>query len=231
MTFKPNGHLLGAADGDTVEVFTGPVSGLNVLGLAYSCALCGQHPGFKASGDTVTVRTPCPYPNGLTSRVTLAVPSGKVIVTDSLRPVYDWDDNEIADYNSVLGQHQAIAVMATQGCAFGPVSNSCPGLYRTGEGSYVIANLAYDEENDAEILPGGWEFRAGIITDLWAYSVADYADWQEKGGDPAGLGWGQTVVSVTPGTYEFTHHSGERGFNDDFGSLVVYADIRFLGEA
>jgi hypothetical protein len=167
---------------------------------------------------------------GITTVVTLRVPSGQVIVTDDLRPVYDWDGDSVADYNTALGQHQAIEAMAAQGCAYGPVGNSCPGLYRTGPDRYVIASPGWDGDGDEEIIPEGWERLASVITDLWAYSVADYGDWVARGGDPAGLDWADTVVDVTPGTYRFTHHTGEASFDRDAPGTVIFADIEREGD-
>lgn len=222
LVFRPNGHLLGKDDGQLVS-YSDTVS--HVFETVSRCGMCGERPEYYADDKTVTVRTPCPYPDGVTTVIRLEVPSGKLVVTDDLRPAYDWRDSDLtASYNSVLGQHQAVLAMAAQGCAYGPVGNTCPGLYRTGEDTYVIAIPDYDEKADAEILPESWTELAGIITDLWAYSIADYEDWQAKGGDNTG-GW-YRVVNVPPGTYEFTHHTGERGFDRDAPGTVVFADIR-----
>lgn len=165
-----------------------------------------------------------------TSVITLAVPSGKIIVTDDLRPVYNWSDEEAGDYNTALGQHNAIRIMAGQGCAYGPVGNSCPGLYRTGPGTYVIASPGWDpEKDDAEQVPEGWELLAAVITDLWAYSVADYGDWVARGGDAASIARFDTIVDIPAGAYEFTHHTGETGFDGYSAGTVIFAHIRKAG--
>jgi hypothetical protein len=225
LTFRANGHLFHVEDGKQVAVFTLQPSEPFIPDLtAARCAFCDQWAEpLVVTSDAVTVATPCPYPDGLTSVITLEVPSGKVIVTDDLRPVYNWDDAEMASYNSALGQYQATGAMAAAGCAYGPVGNSCPGFYRTGGDTYVIASLAYDEETDKEVLPAGWELLAGIVTDLWAYSVADFGDWVDKNGDPATPA---VVVDLPRGTYQFTHHSGERSFNHDAEGTVVFAHIQ-----
>jgi hypothetical protein len=167
-------------------------------------------------------------PDSYTSVITLDVPSGKIIVTDDLRPVYDWRDEEAGSYNTALGQLNAIRLMAEQGCAYGPVGNSCPSLYRTGPDTYVIANPAFDEDDGREIIPEGWEGLAWIITDLWAYSAADWEDYLSRGGTEACLEHKGKVVDVPPGRYEFTHHTGEAGFDGFAAGTVVFADIRRL---
>jgi hypothetical protein len=238
LPFRANGHLTRIADGELTEIFT-PDPGLTELARKYGietivpslghsrCGNCDALLLLTITDDAILVRgDPCPYPEGLTSVIALDVPSGKIIVTDDLRPVYNWNDTDMASYNSALGQHQAIQAMAATGCAYGPVGNSCPGLFRTGGDSYVIASPGYDEDTDTELLPGHWELLAGIVTDLWAYSVADYDHWIAKGGDPDSLSWSRIVVGIPPGRYEFTHHSGENSFNRDaWASPVIFAHI------
>jgi hypothetical protein len=245
LRFSANGHLTRVKDGDAVAVTTYeemeddglPPMEPYIPELTFSrCGNCDYQLELDYTDHAVSVRKPCPYPDGITSVITLAVPSGKLIVTDDLRPLYNWRDSGgndpewMADYNSALGRHQAIAVMAQAGCAFGPVGNSDPGLYRTGDATFAIASPALNEDTDKEIPPKGWERLAGIITDLWAYSIADYGDWLARGGDPAtlSLGWKEEIVEVPPGTYEFTCHTGERSFDRDAPGTVIYADIRRL---
>lgn len=227
LPFLTNGHLAALTDGELATVYEHEDMEPFIPQLSFSrCGTCGALFVLHISANAVCIQDPCPYPDGLTSIITLAVPSGKLIVTDDLRPVYGrWDETGMADYNSELGQHQAIAAMAAKGCAYGPVGNSCPGLYHTGTDSYVIASLSYDQDTDKEQLPGGWQYLAGIITDLWAYSIADYADWLAKGGNSDDLDWTHTVVDVPPGSYRFTHHTGERSFNRDAGGTITFANI------
>ena len=236
LPFRANGHRCSLADGAVATVFDDLALPRSLspfipqLGSA-RCWTCGDALELAVSDDSVSVREPCAYPDGITTVITLAVPSGRLIVSDSLRPAYDWREEDLtAGYNCSLGQAQAIRVMAAQGCAFGYVGNSCPGLYRTGDGTYAVASPAYDEEADKELPPDGWEELAGIITDLWAYSIADYADWENRDAGRSAARWGRTAVDVTPGTYEFTHHTGERSFRGQYDSdgTVIYAHARLL---
>lgn len=196
-------------------------------GSIFACGWCGAYPKMRVDGDAVHIDEPCPAAGGITTVIRLEVPSGKIIVADDLRGVYDgFDHDGFASYNSALGQHQVIEAMAELGCAFGPVGNSCPSLWKTGEDTYQIARMPQDDEDEYAPVPEGSERLAGIITDLWAYSIADYGDWLAKGGAPVEeLGWTVSVVEIPAGTYEFTHHSGERDFDDD-ADHVVWADIK-----
>jgi hypothetical protein len=228
---------------------------------AFNCSLCDAYPSFSVAVDdagepmTLVAKTACALTEGLPMVVELAVPSGKMIVTDDLRPVFDFD---LLNYNSLAGQAEAQQIMAVQGCAYGPVGNSSPSLIKTGDGTYVIAS--FDDElgpEDEGYVAG--EQLADICTDLWAYSIADLDhfvgtarekfaaasdkervkllqrdlfSWAVQPGDPREridqLGWTVTIVDVAPGVYRFTHHTGEAGFDRDAWP-VVYAHVDVVG--
>ncbi|MFB6887204.1 hypothetical protein ACFCY8_41020 [Streptomyces noursei] len=222
LPLQANGHLISLKA--EVEVLRLGGREPSVSGVASRCAVCDRRPVFRVTDSAVHVQEPCPYPDGITTKITIDVPSGKLLVTDNLRPVFNWDDNAIADYSSTLGQAQAAEAMAAVGCAYGPVGNSCPGLYRTSPDSYIIARPHYDDDDNPSI-PVSTRL-ATIWTDLRAYSIADLEHWKAKGGDPAKLlGWTHTVVDVQPGTYQFIHHSGERGFDRKAAETVTFAHV------
>ncbi|MGW1496932.1 hypothetical protein [Streptomyces sp. NPDC002402] len=223
LPLKTNGHLISRKA--EVEVFRLRDGGAPVVpGVASSCAICDIRPRLKVTEDAVQVQDPCPYPDGITTEITLSVPSGKIVVTDDLRPVYSLKLDAFADYNTVLGKAQVVEAMAAIGCAYGPVGNSCPGLYRTGPDSYIIASPRCDEDDNPS-LPED-TCLASICTDLWAYSIADFEHWKAQGGDPDKLGWSASVVDIAPGTYRFTHHTGEHGFDRDADETVIFAHIK-----
>lgn len=239
MPLDANGH---AICGDA-EVWIHDFMGhRNVQWQWRRCAVCDQAPECEIT-DRVRLTEPCLYPDGITTVVEVAFPSGRIIVTDDLRPVYDWrepDGAPFPSYNSALGQHQAIMAMAAQGCAYGPVQNTCPNLYRlAAPGKFVIASPAYSEDEDdwGECELGftaseydGAEKIAGVCTDLWAYSICDHDDYLARGGDPENLKrWTWTVVDAAPGVYRFTHHTGERAFDYDARELI-FADIERIGD-
>lgn len=227
LPFRANGHYTRIADGELADVYLPHLNPFPAQ-LNSNCYSCGDRLDLEVTEDAVTVVRPCSYPDGITTVITLAVPSGQLLVSDDLRPVYRWDGSAMADYNSALGQAQATMAMAEAGCAFSPVGNTCPALYRTGKDRYVIASPGYDEDTGTEQLPAGWDRLAGIVTDLWAYSVADYAHWQSRGGNPAGLDWCETVIGIAPGDYQFTSHSGERSFNCHTAGTAIFAHIELL---
>ncbi|GLX06757.1 hypothetical protein [Microbispora sp. NBRC 16548] len=224
LPLQSNGHMI--PRWSEVEVLR-PFGGVEPLVMgADPCAVCGRPPKFQVTEDAIRVQDPCPYPNGITSEITIDVSSGKLLVSDDLRPIYDWDDSGLADYTTALGQAQAVEAMAALGCAYGPASNCELGLYRTSPDHYIIATPGYDDD-EVPSLPKS-DCLASICTDLWAYSIADFEQWKKRGGDPARLDWTDTVVDVPPGTYRFIHHSGERGFDRDAAETVIWAHIERL---
>ncbi|MFI2790736.1 hypothetical protein [Kitasatospora sp. NPDC018614] len=189
------------------------------------CRICGQHPTYEVVEEAAHVQEPCSHPDGITTTITLSVPSGRLLVSDNLRPVYNWGDDALVDYNCVLGRDRAIKVMAAIGCAFGPASDRSLGLYRTEQDRYIIATPWIDFDNDETPSIPEETCMAQICTDIWSYALADYEHWLSMGGDPETLDSGDTVVNVTPGTYQFVHHSGERGFDVDSEGTVIFAHV------
>ena len=231
------GHLFSRDPIETIDVlrdleFTGDLI-LGEARMSWRCGWCGVLRDLKIDGDTVRPPEPCPIPDGVTTVTRLAVPSGKIVVYDDLREFYTLPGKEedYADYNTALGQHQVVEAYATVGLAYGPVSNTCPGLYRTGEDTYTFASPDYDEDKGDRVLPDGWTHLAWVVTDLWAYCVADLDDFRSKGGvlDTNRYN-GPEVVDVRPGTYEVTPHTGEKDFDHYADGTVIFADIKRIGD-
>lgn len=245
-----NGHLVSREPMTEISAFVYDIGGEKVTQpmvseLFVSCGMCGEYPKYDVSKEGVKLSGPCADVRGITTTITLDVPSGKIVVDDDLRPLFNGFDREnFADYNSARGQAQVIEAFAEDKCAFGPVGNSCPDLWRTGEDTYIIARKPWaapgdDWADEGDVPPPeGAEKLAGICTDLWAYSIADYDEWIRRGGVMVGnykkhLGkvvhepeqWTTTIVEIPAGSYEFTHHSGELDFDDDADD-VVWCDIR-----
>lgn len=200
----------------------------------FSCSSCGAWASIYLDLDAKTARaeTECTLPQGITTVTRLEVPSGHMVVCDSLRDVYEIEDErerDFADYNSKLGQSQYVEAMAELGCAYGPVGNSSPTIYLKDDGTYVIASQRdegdYDEDEEVPepFMPLG-EAKAWICTDLWAYSIADRDDYLSKGGKLDDKRF-KTTFEVEPGTYEFTLHTGRRDF-DQWAEPAIYAEFR-----
>jgi len=190
------------------------------------CNHCGVLPTLQITDHAVVAAEPCESPRGITTSMLLPVPSGRIVYTDDLRQFYPIDSSGFANYNTRFGQAQWVTAMEAAGCAYGWVGNTGPDLWRVGKDRYLIGIPEYD---DADVLlTQGWERVAPGALGLWAYCVADADDWITRGGGP-GKPDQATVVTVTPGTYRFTHHTGEAGFDEHAEGPVVYADIERIG--
>lgn len=190
------GHQFTARWGDglvdgTIVLCSGYENGQFSAHNTSSCSNCDAYASFEVYDDAE--RGPrlvyvnrigdndgaldCPVPDGIEWSVDLAVPSGRMIVADSLRPVYDVSlryERDVPGYSSILGQMLHCKEQEAIGCAYGPTSNIALGLFRLDDrpDSYVIASV------DDEVEPGEPDHLeatevANICTDLWAYSIAD----------------------------------------------------------
>lgn len=78
----------------------------------YECGWCGTYFAPRVTEDGVYVDEPCKYNQDLTTVIQLKVPSGKLIVTDDMRPVYNGFDHDdsgrkgFASYNSHLSRRR-----------------------------------------------------------------------------------------------------------------------------
>jgi hypothetical protein len=225
LSVEPNGHRIPTTIRAMVSCLGGESSSVLAIGPT-NCRYCGESPHLILVADeTARAQDPCPYPNGITTDITINVSSGRIIVTDDLRPVYDCDPEPFVTLSSSLGQARLVEAMASIGCAYGPV-RSCAGLYRTGADSYIIASPDYDQDDEPS-LPED-TLLAEVATNRWSYSIADFEDWKARGGGPEQLEWTNTVVDVTPGTYRFVHNSEAHGFGGAPGT-VVFAQVERIG--
>jgi hypothetical protein len=83
---EANGHQFVNNEAE-VHVFNGEMfpAGFPLGG----CRICGQHPTYEVIEGAAHVQEPCSHPDGITTTITLSVPSGKLLVSDNLRPVYN----------------------------------------------------------------------------------------------------------------------------------------------
>jgi hypothetical protein len=195
----------------------------------FCCSWCGEYPRLDVKDDGVYIPGDrCAYVDGGITTVTqLHVPSGKIIISTDLRPAYDGFKDEFASYTSVLGVAQVIEEFAKQGCMFGFVGDRWPDLFQTGEDTYVLASPMYSDGDEPEV-PASWKMLAETLGAVWAYSVADYEDWKARGGKPEHLEHFE-VVEIPAGTYEFTYHGGESGFDRHAGETIIFTEIRKVG--
>ncbi len=219
--------------GETVDVYAHPVDTF-ALRSVHECTFCGVRPQFYLERDDskVTADSECTATDGVITTYEVVFPSGRVVVDDDLRDVFEIPierGGEFYSYNTAIGQRQVVMAYAEHDIAYGPVGNTCPDVYRVAEDKYQIANPAYDDDDEPKDYDG--VSLAGVCTDLWAYTLMDYAQYQELGGSEK-MGWTRTIIDIKPGRYRFTHHTGERSFDyDQYKETQVYADFEWIADA
>ena len=134
------------------------------------CSECGDYVELLTDGRTILARSACQCPPEGPIEFELNVPSGRIVVANDLRDLFDVPGD--FDINHRLGTIKQTLAMARIGCAHGFVGNSCPGVYRVDENTLAIASVPVDDDTDEPINPPG-ERVGGICTDLWWYSIVD----------------------------------------------------------
>lgn len=215
--------LVRAADAGTPLDRWVPVeTSLGLTGLR-TCSYCGED-DFAVETNGVAVRLagePCKFPSGLPlTEWELNVPSGKLVVANDLRELFPLPEDEDADINTTLGCRQTALAYAANGMSHAFVGNSCPGVFKCGDGLFKIANTPSDEKWDGkkyvkvEPVPKfEGESVASICTDLWWFSICDHAEFQRRSKrfKQKVSDFSVKIVNVKPGVYRFHHDEEARG--------------------
>lgn len=200
----------------------------------FKCGVCGEELVLETDGKTLRTVSQCPYPDGLIFDFELNVPSGKLVVANDLRPLFDF----IGDYdiNTLVGCMKHSLAMAEVGCAQGFVGNTCPGVYQIDDNKLTIAATGLGEEDDdgnideddPELTPPG-ELVASICTDLWWYAIVDYDEFVRRDSKGTLDNHNAETVNVKPGVYRFRHlyYALDR---DNCSQPQTYTEIEWVRE-
>ncbi|MDA4132877.1 MAG: hypothetical protein OK454_07110, partial [Thaumarchaeota archaeon] len=231
--------LRAAAAGTPLDRWVPVDASMGLMGLR-ACSYCGEDDfGTETNGQTIRFAgKPCEFPNGLPlTEWELNVPSGKLVVANDLRELFPLPDGDDFDIGSTMGCRQTALAYATNGMSHAYVGNSCPGVFKCGEGLFKIANAPQDEEWDGKkhvkIKPAPkfeGERVAGICTDLWWYSLCDHEEFKrrcrrfkQKVSD-----FNIETVDVKPGVYRFHHDEEARSYEGP--GECVYTRFEWIRE-
>jgi hypothetical protein len=205
------------------------------------CPLCGED-DFTIETNGLTVRIagdPCKFANGLPhTEWELNVPSGKLVVANDLREIFPLPEDKDYDINTIMGCRQTALAYAANGMSHAFVGNTCPGVYKCGDGLFKIANEPQDEKWDAKKEkyvkvkpkpPFEGEQVAGICTDLWWYSICDHDEYKRRCKRfKVKRDRNVEVVDVKPGVYRFRHDEHARSYEGPGES--VYTRFEWVRE-
>lgn len=141
------------------------------------------------------------------------VPSGKIVIADSLGPVFY--PESVSSINYGRGQHEmALKYAQDYNVASACIGNSSPTITQRADGSYVVVSLDLDEE-DKPVFEEGETKVAHVVTDSWSVEITDYQNWLDNGGEELieGAHHRYTMISVTPGKYRWTVKSHADGWD------------------
>ncbi len=213
--------------------------GLRMTGLR-TCSYCGEDE-FTTETNGVSVRIagkPCEFPDGLPlTEWELNVPSGKLVVANDLRELFPLDDDDF-DINTTMGCRQTALAYAANGMSHAFVGNSCPGVYKLGDGLFKIANPPsadmWNGKDWVKVKPAP-KFEGkrvtSICTDLWWYSACDHAEFKRrcKRFEQKAEDFSVSVISVRPGVYRFRHDEEAR--RHESGTECIFAHFEWVREA
>ena len=209
-----------------LRIVTGEAEGETLItsgSYSTQCYVCGERVAIVSREKKLFAQTPCRYSDGIPLEFELNVPSGKIVVANDLRPAFSIFGDY--DVNTTMGCVQTTKAMEKIGCAHAFVGNTCPGMYHVGENRYIIASGGHDWRKDIQIDPPG-EHVAGIITDLWWYSIADYDEYRRRVPDEKQHDF--DLVQVKPGVYRFKHLRHLRSFKENIKKPCVYTEIEWV---
>ncbi len=184
-------RLLDAMEQDTTVKWPVPLKSFS----DETCGECGKRLPITFNGLTFKAESKCQFPEGMPAYSSdLPVPSGKLVVANDLRRLFDDEYEEVVlgengkgwgfDINTVAGCRQVFETYGLLGMAHGYVGNTCPDMYRIDENTLTLSTIKCDAETwdqiEAEV-PG--ESVAGVCTDLWWYSIMDYDEYVRRAGE------------------------------------------------
>ncbi len=204
--------------------------GLRMSGMR-TCPYCGDDEfDTETNGQVVRLTgEPCKFPDGLPlTEWELNVPSGKLVVANDLRRIFPLPEDEDFDVNTTRGCRQTALAYAANGMAHAFVGNTCPGVYKLGDGLFKIANEPWEDAKPRPKFEG--KRVAGICTDLWWYSICDHAEFERrcKRFKQKAKDFMVDVVDVKPGVYRFRHDEDAR--SHDGPAEIVYTKFEWVRE-
>jgi hypothetical protein len=156
------------------------------------------------------------------------VPSGKLVIADSLGPVFY--PESVSSINYGRGQHEmALKYAEDYNVASACVGNSCPTITQQTAGSYMVVSLDLDEEDNPAFENGEKEV-AHVVTDSWSVELTDYQNWLDNGGEelPEGASHRYTLLSVTPGKYRWTVKCHAEGWDHADFDRAEFATLELV---
>lgn len=187
------------------------------------CTKCGERVYFETNGKDVRATSRCKFYNGHPPyEFELEIPSGKMVVANDLRRLFDEDETirNSVDWNSEVGMNEYVKLWAKNKLAHAFVGNTCPRLIKLNDDAYTIGNVPIDFTEDEVI----GDTVANITTDLWWYSICDYDEFTKRSAGKSRKYY-ESVVDVKPGTYKF-YHQYHLVNNVNVDSFVNYTWIK-----
>ena len=139
------------------------------------------------------------------------VPSGFLVIRDSLNPIFT--PLVVGRMRQGLELHQmALNYAADCQVASASVGNSCPDIVQKKDGSYLVVSPEFDEENDCSIYKADETPLLTVDTSSWSVEICDYQHWLDHGGAILHSAT-DGLLEVTPGRYRWVAQCHKDGWS------------------
>lgn len=139
------------------------------------------------------------------------VPSGFLVIRDSLHPIFT--PFVVGRMRQGLELHQmAVNYAADFNVASASVGNSCPDIVQKEDGSYVVVSPEFDDENESSIYKADETPLLTVDTSSWSVEICDYQHWLDHGGAILHSAV-DGLLEVTPGRYRWVAKCHKDGWS------------------
>lgn len=177
---------------------------------------------------------PVPEPFEGPTVVEIAVPSGKLIISDDLRkaPLFEIDPQQSINYRAGCDAYSKLLAEKVN-VAYASVGNTCPRITVNADGLIQIVSLDWTKETGVLFEEGEVE-EGQLSTDHWAAMATDYDFWLACGGksvEEANAKYSfetHYVLDVAPGKYRWTVFAHSADFDSDLPGRHVFANLELI---
>lgn len=193
------------------------------------CRHCGEELQFATDGTKIWVLNRCEYPEGHPAyEFEINIPSGHFVIGNDFRGAFPVAGD--FDINTTAGMKATSDAYAKIGLAHAFVGNTCPGVYKIKDGSFVIGTCGSKGRSPVKRA----RRVAGVCTDLWWYSVADFDEYclrykiEDKKTFLKEKDHYIDIIKCRPGVYRFKHQYHLQ--KDDYKQSQVYTYVDWVRE-
>lgn len=143
--------------------------------------------------------------------IEIDVPSGFLVIRDSLSPVFT--PTAVGRMRHGVELHQmALQYAVEYKVASASIGNSCPDFVQKEDGGYLVVSPEYFEEFDEFVYEDGETPLLRVNTSSWSVEICDYQHWLDHGGAILHTA-ADGLLEVIPGRYRWVAKCHKDGWS------------------